>query len=203
MNIPGLCDRTAPARIVAAILVLFAWSVPAAAQSVLSVGPRGLQTLIVEQLFGRSGRWYLTDDGGCYAYLAFPQTDLVRGRLVLRARLTARLGQRIGTDCEGADFSSSVALSGKLHGSGHLLTLDDIRIDRVDDESTRNALDLALQIDPQIIPRGANLDVSEFVRHEIVAAGGARTRLDGFRILRIATRADAVVVQFDVRLSVP
>jgi len=44
-----------------------------------------------------------------------------------------------GDGCVGADFASNVTLSGKLHGSGHFLILDDIRIDRVDDESARNA----------------------------------------------------------------
>src|SRR5216684_2568885 len=148
MNIPRLCRRTASARLVAAILSAFWLSLPAAAESVLAVGPRSIQTLVVEQLFNRAGRWYLSDDGGCYAYLESPHTQLEADRLVLHAHLSSRLGQRMGNDCVGANFASQVTLSGKLHGSGHLLILDDIRIDRVDDESTRSALNLALQVDP-------------------------------------------------------
>src|SRR5258706_480709 len=42
-------------------------ALPAAASSALSLGPRGMQTLVVEQLFNRKGRWYLSDDDGiCY-----------------------------------------------------------------------------------------------------------------------------------------
>jgi hypothetical protein len=203
MNIPRLCQRTAPARIVAVVLSVFVLSLPAAGQSVLSMGPRRVQTLVVEQLFNRTGRWYLIDDGGCYTYLESPQTSLTLDRLVLNAHLSSRLGQQMGKDCVGGDFASNVTLSGKLHGSGHLLILDDIRIDRVDDESTRNALNLALQVDPQFMPRAANIDVSDFVRKNVIAAGGSSARLDEFRIVKITTRSDAVVVYFDLSLSVP
>ncbi|HUZ31868.1 MAG TPA: hypothetical protein VMV19_07160 [Xanthobacteraceae bacterium] len=203
MDIRTLCSRIAAGRVVAAIVAAFALSVSAAAQSVLSVGPRGVQRLVVEQLFDRGGRWYLIDDGGCYTYLESPGIRLVQGRLVLHAHLTSRLGQPTGNGCEGADFASNVTLSGRLRGGGHLLILDDIRIDRIDDESTRNAFNLALQVDPQLMPHVANIDVSEFVRQEVLATGGSRTRLDGFRILNITTRADAVVIKFDLSLSVP
>jgi hypothetical protein len=202
MRIPRF-SHTAQARIVAAILAAFMSSLPAVAQSVLSVGPRSVQTLVVEQLFDRAGRWYLIDDGDCYSYLESPHTHLALDRLVLRAHLSSRLGQRIGNGCVGADFASNVTLSGKLHGSGHFLILDDIRIDRVDDESARNALTLALQVNPQLMPRAANIDVSEFVRKDVIAAGGSSARLDEFRIVNITTRPNSIVIQFDLSLSVP
>ncbi len=203
MKIPGLSQRAARARNVAAIVSALVLSFPAAAQSVLSVGPRGVQTLVLEQLFNRAGRWYLTDDGDCYTYLESPRTHLALNRLVLRAHLSSRLGQRMGNSCVGADFASNVTLSAKLHGSGHFLILEDVRIDRVDDESARNALNLALQVDPQLVPRTADIDVSEFVRKDVIAAGGSSARLDEFRIVNITTQPDSIVVHFDLSLSVP
>jgi hypothetical protein len=202
MKIPRL-SHTAHARIVAAILSAFVLSLSAVAQSVLTVGPRNVQTLVLEQLFNRAGRWYLIDDGDCYTYLESPHTHIALDRLVLRAHLSSRFGQRMGNGCVGADFASNVTLSGKLHGSGHFLILDDIRIDRVDDESARNALNLALQVDPQLIPRAANIDVSEFVRKDVIAAGGSSARLDEFRIVNITTRPDSIVIQFALSMSVP
>ncbi len=202
MKVPRL-SHAARTRIVAAILSAFMVSLPAVAQSVLSVGPRSVQTLVLEQLFDRAGRWYLIDDGDCYTYLESPHTHLALDRLVLRAHLSSRLGQRIGNGCVGADFASNVTLSGKLHGSGHFLILDDIRIDRVDDESARNALTLALQINPQLMPRAANIDVSEFVRKDVIAAGGSSAHLDEFRIVNITTRADSIAIRFDLSFSVP
>jgi hypothetical protein len=202
MKIPRL-SHAAHARIVAAILSAFVLSLSAVAQSVLTVGPRNVQTLVLEQLFNRAGRWYLIDDGDCYTYLESPHTHIALDRLVLRAHLSSRFGQRMGNGCVGADFASNVTLSGKLHGSGHFLILDDIRIDRVDDESARNALNLALQVDPQLIPRAANIDVSEFVRKDVIAAGGSSARLDEFRIVNITTRPDSIVIQFALSMSVP
>ena len=202
MKIPRL-SHTAHARIVAAILSAFVLSLSAVAQSVLTVGPRNVQTLVLEQLFNRAGRWYLIDDGDCYTYLESPHTHIALDRLVLHAHLSSRFGQRMGNGCVGADFASNVTLSGKLHGSGHFLILDDIRIDRVDDESARNALNLALQVDPQLIPRAANIDVSEFVRKDVIAAGGSSARLDEYRIVNITTRPDSIVIQFALSMSVP
>jgi len=187
-----------------AVVSAFSLITPAAAASVLSLGPRVVQTLVQEQLFNRAGRWYLIDDGGvCYTYLEVPHTRLAIDRLVLHARLSSRLGQRIGNSCVGADFSSNVTLSGKLHGTEHKLILDDLRIDRVDDDSTRNALNLALQLDPQAMPRAASIDVLEFLGKEVMAAGGSPVHVDQFRIVNITTRTDAIVIQFDLSLSAP
>ena len=191
---PSALRGLAMSRLSFSALVL---SFPAAAQSVLAVGPRGVQTLVLEQLFDRAGRWYLTDDGDCYTYLESPRTHLALNRLVLRAHLSSRLGQRMGNNCVGADFASNVTLSAKLHGSGHFLILEDVRIDRVDDESARNALNLALQVDPQLVPRTADIDVSEFVRKDVIAAGGSSARLDEFRIVNITTQPDSIVGHFD------
>ena len=198
-------SRGARVRIAAVTVstLALALAAPAEAQSVLTVGPRNVQALVLEQLFNRAGRWYLIDDGDCYTYLESPHTRIALDRLVLRARLTSRFGQRMGNGCVGADFASNVTLSGNLHGSGHLLILDDIRIDRVDDESARDALDLALKVDPQLIPRTANIDVSEFVRKDAITAGGSSARLDEFRIINITTRPDSIAIQFDLRMSMP
>jgi hypothetical protein len=202
MKIPRL-SHTAHARTVAAILSAFAFSLPAVAQSVLTVGPRNVQTLVLEQLFNRAGRWYLIDDGDCHTYLESPRTRIALDRLVLRAHLSSRFGQRMGNGCMGADFASNVTLSGKLRGSGHFLILDDIRIDRVDDDSARDALDLALKVEPQLIPRAANIDVSEFVRKDAITDGGSSARLEEFRIVNITTRPDSIVIQFDLSMSLP
>jgi hypothetical protein len=192
----------------AVVLTAFTSMIPAAAAaaaaSVLSLGPRAVQTLIAEQLFNRGGRWYLIDDGGvCYTYLESPRARLVSDRLVLNAHLSSRLGQRIGNSCAGADLASNVTLSAKLRGAEHKLILDDIRIDRVDDETTRTALDLALQLAPQTIPRTASIDLLELVGKQAPAAGGSPLHIDQFHIVNIATRSDAVVIQFDVSLSAP
>jgi hypothetical protein len=102
------------------VLGVMAFLIPSATASVLSLGPHIVQSLVAEQLFNRAGRWYLIDDGGiCYTYLESPHTRIEADRLVLTAHLSSRLGQRAGSNCIGAEFSSDVSLSGKLRGADH------------------------------------------------------------------------------------
>ena len=175
----------------------------AAASSLLTMGPRGVQALVSGQLFNRMGRWYLIDDGACHTYLESPRTHIDRDRIVLSAHLTARLGQRMGDSCAGADFASNVTLSGRLRGGDHTMVLEDIRIDQVDDEATRNALNLAQQLVPDTIPRAANVDVLELVRNQLLPNGTLDAHLEQLHILGIATRPNAIAITFDLNLSAP
>jgi len=175
-----------------------------AASSALSLGPRGMQTLVVEQLFDRKGRWYLSDDDGiCYTYLESPHVRLTSDRLVLKAHMVSRLGQRLGSNCVGVDLQSDVTVSGKIRGSGHQLMLDDIRIDRVDDDAARSALNLALQVNPDAIPRTARIDVLESLRKQVFAAGALAVHVDEIHIAGVTTRNDTLIIQFDLSLSAP
>jgi hypothetical protein len=169
---------------------------------VLSVGERAVQTLVSEQLFTQSGKWYLLNDGGvCYAYLQSPHTRFANGRLLLDAHMSSRLGQRIGQQCAGADFSSDVTLSAQLKGAGSKLVLDDIRIEHVADEATRTALNLALEFAPTAMPKSVSIDILDLIRGQELARRGLSVRVDQFRILSIATNPTAIVIQFDLTLN--
>jgi len=172
------------------------------AASTLSLGPRAVQALVSEQLFVRRGRWYLIDDGACFTYLDSPRTHLEVDRLVLNARLTSRLGQRFGDNCVGADLASNVTLSGRLKGTDHALVLEDIRIDHVDDESTRSALGLALQLAPDALPHSVTIDVADVLRKQLTA-GGSAMRLDQFHIVSVSVKSGGVLMSFDLGLSEP
>jgi hypothetical protein len=198
-----LCAGLAAAACTAAVAAA-APALPTAAGSTLSLGPRGVQSLVAEQLFNRDGRWYLIDDESvCYTYLESPHVRLASDRLVLKAHMVSRLGQRFGGNCVGADLASNVTVSGKVRGSDHQLILDDIRIDRVDDEAARNALNLALQVAPDSIPRTARIDVLEPLRRQAFTSGGFAVHVDQIHIANITTRNDTLVIQFDLNLSAP
>jgi hypothetical protein len=195
---------TAAVTVAATTVAATGPALPAAASSALSLGPRGMQTLVVEQLFDRKGRWYLSDDDGiCYTYLESPHVRLASDRLVLKAHMVSRLGQPLGGNCVGVDLQSDVTVSGKIRGSGHQLMLDDIRIDRVDDDAARSALNLALQVNPDAIPRTARIDVLESLRKQVFAAGALAVHVDEIHIVGITTRSDTLVIQFDLSLSAP
>jgi hypothetical protein len=198
-----LCAGLAAAACTAAVAAA-APALPTAAGSTLSLGPRGVQSLVADQLFNRDGRWYLIDDESvCYTYLESPHVRLASDRLVLKAHMVSRLGQRFGDNCVGADLASNVTVSGKVRGTDHQLILDDIRIDRVDDEVARNALNLAVQVAPDSIPRTARIDVLESLRRQAFTAGGFAVHVDQIHIASITTRNDTLVIQFDLNLSAP
>jgi hypothetical protein len=200
----GLAAALCAAAMADAAMAATAPALPPAASSALLLGPRGVQTLVADQLFDRKGRWYLTDDEGvCYTYLESPHVRLASDRLVLKAHMVSRLGQRFGNNCVGADLASDVTVSGKIRGSGHQLMLDDIRIDRIEDEAVRNALNLALQVNPDSIPRTARIDVLESLRKQPFTAGSFAVHVDEFHIASITTRNDTLVIQFDMSLSAP
>jgi hypothetical protein len=191
-------------RTAIALLTALAWSVPAIGASVFSLGPRGVQSLVADQLFTKHGKWYLIDDGEvCYTYLESPRTHLEADRLVLNAHMTSRLGQRVGNNCMGADLASNVTLSGRLRATDHKLLLDDIRIDHVDDDSTRAALALAQQLAPQAMPHSVGIDVLELLRKQVSTNGVLPVHVDQFRILDLTTRPDGVTIQVDLSLSTP
>ena len=200
----SLAAMACTAAVVVVAAAAAAPALPTAAGSTLSLGPRGVQSLVADQLFNRDGRWYLIDDEGvCYTYLESPHVRLASDRLVLKAHMVSRLGQRFGGNCVGADLASNVTVSGKVRGSDHQLILDDIRIDRVEDEAARNALNLAVQLAPDSIPRTARIDVLESLRRQAFTAGGFAVHVDQIHIASITTRNDTLVIQFDLSLSAP
>ena len=146
---------------------------------------------------------YIDDEGVCYTYLESPHVRVASDRLVLKAHMVSRLGQRFGNSCVGVDLASNVNISGKVRGSDHQLILDDIRIDRIDDETARNALNVAVQVDPDSIPRTARIDVQESLRKQAFTAGGFAVHVDQIHIASITTRNDTLVIQFGLNMSAP
>jgi hypothetical protein len=175
----------------------------AAAASDLSLGPNSIQTIIAEQLFNQQGRWYLVDNGACYAYFDRPKTHLTDGRLVLNAHLSARLGIQIGDHCAGTDMASNVTLSARPVGKGSYLTLEDIRFDRVEDSASRDAINALQQIAPEALPKAFSFDLLALVKDKSIGAVGIPVTVTRFRILNTETRRDAVRITYDMSLTAP
>jgi hypothetical protein len=188
-----------PVSLLAALLAACA----SAHASEIAIGSNTIQKLVAEQLFARQGRWYLLDDGPCYAYLENPKIRLEGGRLVLDAHVSSRVGQRIGNYCAGSGFSSQVALSGRLVGQASTLTLSDIQIDHVEDGATRAVLDLIQNMAPQAMPRAFSVDVLASIRGTPINLAEYSISVQQFRIASVTTRPTAAVVVFDLALSTP
>lgn len=186
-----------------AFAVLAATTSIAAAASDLSLGPAAIQKLVAGQLFNQQGRWYLIDNGPCYAFFDRPKTHLTEGRLVLDARLSARIGIQIGDNCAGTDLVSNVTISAKPVGKGSSLTLDDIRFDHVDDSASRDAINVIQQIAPQALPKAFSFDLLALVKDQSLNAVGIPVSVTQFRILNTETKRQAVRITYDMSLAAP
>jgi hypothetical protein len=186
-----------------AFAILTAVGSVAAAASDLSLGPASIQKIVAEQLFNQEGRWYLVDNGPCYAYFDRPKTHLTDGRLILNAHLSARIGLQIGGNCAGTDMASNVTISARPVGKGSSLTLEDIRFDRVEDGASRDALNAIQQIAPEALPKAFSFDLLALVKDKSIRAVGVPVTVSQFRILTTETRRDAVRITYDMSLTAP
>jgi len=165
----------------------------------LTVGAGTIQRLVAEKLFSEQGRWHLLE-GACYAYLESPRTSLALGRIVIAAHLSSQLGVEMSGSCVGSAFVSNVVMSGRLVGAGTTLSLTEIRFDRVDDEATRNALDVLQAIVPTTLPP---LDVLDTIRKRPVSPNEIPFVVDFLQIDSVTTSDKAVTVRFEFGLRAP
>jgi hypothetical protein len=168
--------------------------------SELVIGRDAVQALVVATLFTDQGRWYLAK-GTCYAYLERPRTAFVGGRLVIDGHLTSRVGLEVGNSCIGTDFASDVQLSGRFVGAGSQITLNDIRIDNVKDDSTRQALELIQSAAGASLPRAVDIDLLQLLKPTVVPGVPIRVAVTALEIKSVTTQPEKLTVGFEMNLS--
>jgi hypothetical protein len=168
--------------------------------SELVIGREALQTLVVTSVFKDQGRWYLVK-GKCYAYLERPHVALDAARVIIDAHLSSRLGLMIGDSCVGTELLSDVRVSGKLIGSGSHIEIDDIRIDNVQDESTRNVIELLQSATGRSLPKSVGIDLLPLLKPTSVPGTDIKVSATNLAIANVATLADAVDVEFEIKLA--
>ena len=168
--------------------------------SELVIGREALQTLVVNSVFKDQGRWYLAK-GKCYAYLERPHVALEAGRVIIVAHLSSLLGLTVGGSCVGTQMMSDVKVSGRLVGSGSHIEIDDIRIDNVQDESTRQVIDLLQSATGRSLPKSVNIDLLPLLKPTSVPGTDINVSATNLAIAHVTTLADAVDVEFEVKLT--
>jgi hypothetical protein len=168
--------------------------------SELVIGRAALQTLIEASVFKDQGRWYLAK-GKCYAYLERPHVALQAGRVIIDAHLSSLLGLTVGGSCVGTEMMSDVKVSGKLVGSGSHIEIDDIRIDNVQDESTRQVIELLQSATGRSLPKSANVELLPLLKPTSVPGTDINVSATKLAIAHVTTLADAVDVEFEVKLT--
>jgi hypothetical protein len=168
--------------------------------SELVIGREALQTLVVASVFKDQGRWYLAK-GKCYAYLERPHVALDKDRVIIDAHLSSQLGLTVGDSCIGAQMMSDVRVSGKLVGSGSHIEIDDIRIDNVQDESTRKVIELLQSATGGTLAKSVNIDLLPLLKPTSVPGTDIKVSATNLAITKVETLADAVDVQFEIKLA--
>ncbi len=164
------------------------------------IGREALQALVVASVFKDQGRWYLVK-GQCYAYLERPHVALDAARVIIDAHLSSRLGLDVGDSCVGTQMMSDVRVSGKLVGYGSHIEIDDIRIDNVQDESTREVIGLLQSATGRSLPKSVNVDLLPLLEPTRVPGTNIKVSATNLAIADVATRADAVDVEFEIKLA--
>ncbi len=159
-----------------------------------------VQALVVATLFQEQGKWYLAK-GTCYAYLERPHTALIGGRLIIDGHLSSRVGLEMGNSCVGTEFASDVRLSGHFMGAGSKITLNDIRVDNVKDDSTRQALELLQSAAGGALPRAVDFDLLQLLKPTVVPGMAIKIAVTGLEIQRVTTQPDRVTVEFEMKLA--
>ena len=159
-----------------------------------------VQALVVQTLFSDHGKWFLVK-GACYAYLERPRIGLAAGRLTIDGYLSSRVGLDVGGSCVGTEFASDVKLSGRLVAAGSRITLNDIRIDYVKDDSTRQALELLQSAAGTALPRAVDIDLLQMLKPAIVPGTTIRVAVTQLDVTTVTTNPDRVAVGFEMNLA--
>jgi len=171
-----------------------------AAASELVITRDAVQALVLETVFSDQGKWYFAK-GTCYAYLERPRIGLAAGRLVIDGHLSSRVGLDVGSSCVGTDFASDVKLSGRFVAAGSQITLNDIRIDSVKDDSTRQALELLQSAAGSSLPRAVDINLLQLLKPTIVPGTAIRVAVTDLNITAVTTQPDRVTVDFEMKLN--
>jgi len=157
-----------------------------------------VQKLVQKDLFNDKGRLMLVR-GTCEAYLEFPVVSLANGRVVIAAHLTGRFGAAVAGNCLGVGLASNTKVSGKPVASGGGVQLTDIRIDEVQDATTRAVLvDSGLVT---LLPKAVTLDVASAVRSMLSqGVDQVQATLDTFSFQDVRVIVDKLSMKFDFKL---
>ena len=154
--------------------------------------------IFATHLFKDNSRYYI-QRGACSAYLDSPAVALTGGRVVIRSRLTARLGMDFGDSCAGVDLASWTTVSGEPSAQGASVRLTDIRIEEVGDANTRIVLKSGLV---PALPGAVELDVLKAVRSILQGASGQlQVEVLALNIEAVRVADHKLSVRFDFKVA--
>ncbi len=155
--------------------------------------------LVKQALFTQQGR-YVLRPGPCHATLAEPSVTVQGGRVRIRSRLSSNTGVEVGDQCVGVPMAAWTVVSGVPVPRDGVVRLENIRIDDVEDETARLALQSGLA--PRL-PRAVEIDVRGSVAEMLHGwkSAGVQSTLEAFAIQSVEAEGGRLAVRFDFRIG--
>ncbi|MEZ5659414.1 MAG: hypothetical protein R3E83_13065 [Burkholderiaceae bacterium] len=167
------------------------------------ISNKALTQSVEQALFTDDGRWFLENSGPCNrAYLQSPMITTADGRLQLRARLRARKAIVYQGRCIGPAFDSIVLLSGALVISQDTMSLEQLRVDSIEDDATRLAYTVAMQADLVRLPQAVRFAFRPALDAALAQLPGWRIRADSLNLSLLGTDRQGVRLGIDFSLVV-
>ena len=88
-------------------------------------------------------------------------------------------------------------------GSGSELSVQDVRIDRADDDATRQALELLLGAASDVVSRALKIDLMTVVKPTAIPGLPMPARVTRLVVTDVTTGKDSVAVKFDLGVAIP
>ena len=133
-------------------------------------------------MFNDHGKWFLLK-GTCYAYLERPRIGLAAGRLTIEAPLRSS-GTRCGRFVRGHGIRLGRQIVRPPCRGGLADHLNDIRIDNVKDDSTRQALELLQSAAGTSLPSAVDIDLLQLLKPTVVPGTTIRVAVTHLNIRR-------------------
>ncbi len=172
----------------------------------LKVDRDALQRTLRQQLFsGPDGRYFLKGNAqsACRVYADDAQLSFVQGRIVVKIKSHARLGQSVHGACLGISLAPTSEVSLEPYGEGETIGFRDAQMIKVSDQRELNFL-LAPFLSHQV-PSSMKVNAAELLRKALegsTVSSGYKVSLDKLKIHSIQIQGDDLVVDADGDLSV-
>ena len=172
----------------------------------LKISREALQRTLKQQLFGGPDPRYFLKGGAhsaCWVYADDAQMSFAQGRILVRVKTHARLGQAVGGACLGIKLAPTSEVSLEPYGEGETIGFRDAQVIRVSDQRELNFL-LAPFLSRQI-PSSMTVNAATLLRKALegsTASSGYKVTLDKLKIHSIQIEDDELVVDADGDLTV-
>ena len=172
----------------------------------IKISAKALERTLQQQLFtGAQGRYYIRGDdhSACYVYADLPTVTFKDDRIIVHVHSHAKLGTGMRSTCVGIGLSPEADVSVLPEAEGETIGFRDARI-----EHLNTSKELAFFLEPFLsrkLPQKMKVNAADLLRQVLTnptASTGYDMKLDELHIHSMQVAGDALVVDFDGKVSV-